>query len=187
MTLRPLAYALTIASFCAAAFACTGAPTPFDAPEEVEAAATEADDDGKGARDGGTLGVRDAAAADATVLALPGTTFKLYPDTDVAIDPSCDVHTVLELSANKAVLREAVTGSCGAVEPLLREYPLTLSEEECGAKTFTGSTRMTTPFEANLRITLTDNRARTCGKSGAKIVVEEDQEGEGTFFLFSQD
>lgn len=108
----------------------------------------------------------------------PGS-FKLYGVPRFEPNPSCDVHTKLELTADgasKAHLEEAVDGFCEiAVAPNARNYELTLSRTSCGSRIYTGA--LIRGIES-WSITITDHRTRLCEDIvPAQIIVEETQDG----------
>jgi hypothetical protein len=104
----------------------------------------------------------------------PGS-FKLYDQPRAEPNPSCDIHTKLDLKAeyfSTATLTEAVGGFCEiAVFPNARTYRLRLANVDCGSRIYTGSLKKQgQPY----KIKITDNRTRLCENvvAGA-LVVEE--------------
>lgn len=107
--------------------------------------------------------------------------FILREDAATA-NSSCDVHTVLTLTALgeptnsgatlQAHLRDEVSGSCRIyVDPDVRDYALVAEDAECGTRVY----KATKTIAGDAReITLTDHRSRVClDYRPAKIVVDE--------------
>jgi len=104
----------------------------------------------------------------------PGS-FKLYGAPHAEPNPSCDIHTKLDLKADyfsTASLTEAVGGFCEiAVFPNPRTYRLRLASTDCGTRIYSGSLKKQgQPY----KIKITDNRTRLCENVvAAALIVEE--------------
>jgi len=118
----------------------------------------------------------------------PGS-FKLYAEPGHVANPTCDIHTALELKSvggARATLREAVSGLCEIyVEPQPRTYRLRLEGTACGSKIYKGTKKV----QGEIRnITITDHRARLCRDlQPAKIIVEETDKSGATRVRYSAD
>ncbi len=104
----------------------------------------------------------------------PGS-FKLYGQPRAQPNPSCDVHTKLDLKADyfsTATLAEAVGGFCEiAVIPNARTYRLRLASVDCGSRIYAGSVKKQ---GKSYSIKITDNRTRLCENVVAGAVVVEE-------------
>lgn len=104
----------------------------------------------------------------------PGS-FKLYAQANAQPNPSCDLHTKLDLKADyfsTASLSEAVGGFCEiAAVPNPRTYRLRLASVDCGSRIYTGSVKKQ---GKSYKIKITDHRTRLCENVvPAAIIVEE--------------
>jgi len=129
-------------------------------------------------------------SADALRTTVSPGTFKLYDEPGARPEPSCDVHTVLEIKqvgANGvAALREALDGFCELhVPPNEREFKLTRETTDCGSKIYTG-TRTAAGRRSTIKVT--DHRTRACRDLvPAQILVEENVAGAGALTKYSFD
>jgi len=117
---------------------------------------------------------------------VPGT-FKLYADPGHQANPSCDLHTALELTNQngaRAKLREVVGGFCEIfADPQPREYRLRYEGTSCGSVTYRGQKKIAGKLRS---IKITDHRSRVCRDLvPAKIIVEETGINGGTSIKYS--
>lgn len=119
----------------------------------------------------------DAVSSDEAIKAgIAAGTFKLYDEPRHQPNPSCDVHTAIELSSyrsgSRIDLRETVGGLCEIyVDPQERFYRLRFDGTSCGSRIYKGKKKI----DGKTReITVTDHRTRMCRDLvPAKIIVEE--------------
>ncbi|MCA9583812.1 MAG: hypothetical protein KC657_00465 [Myxococcales bacterium] len=106
--------------------------------------------------------------------------FKLYSQPRHQPNPSCDVHTKLELAktgyGSKAVLTEALDGFCEIyVQPNKRTYRLKEEGTSCGSKIYSGKRRKN---GETYSIKIIDHRTRLCRDLvPARVIVEESVPG----------
>jgi hypothetical protein len=117
----------------------------------------------------------DVAVAEAISAKVTPGSFKLYMNPRAEPNPSCDVHTKLDLKAahfSTATLAEGLAGFCEiAVIPNERTYRLRAAGNDCGSRIFTGSRKKDGKSYA---IKITDHRSRLCENVvPAAIIVEE--------------
>jgi hypothetical protein len=132
------------------------------------ACTAETDDASDGDSDDVTVDEANAAKV------APGS-FKLYGKAHATPNPSCDLHTKLELKAaffSTATLSEAVGGFCEiAAVPNPRTYRLRLTGTDCGSRLYAGSVKKQ---GKSFNIKITDHRTRLCENViPAAIIVEE--------------
>ncbi len=136
------------------------------------------------AADGDEVSESEAKTAQVT----PGS-FKLYAEAHASPNPSCDVHTKLDLSAtssvSKAHLEEAVGGMCEiAVIPNPRDYRLRLAGTDCGTRTYMGKYKKGSD---SWSIKITDNRSRLCENVIPALIVIEETHNGSTVTKYSND
>jgi hypothetical protein len=117
----------------------------------------------------------DVAESEAIAAKVTPGSFKLYMNPRAEPNPSCDVHTKLDLEAayfSTARLSEGLAGFCEiAVIPNERTYRLRAAGNDCGSRIFTGSRKKDGKSYA---IKITDHRTRLCENVvPAAIIVEE--------------
>lgn len=119
----------------------------------------------------------DAVSAEEAIKAgIAAGTFKLYGVPRAQPNPSCDVHTAIELSSyrsgSRIDLKQVVSGACEIyVEPQERFYRLRLDGTSCGSRIYKGKKKINGKTRD---ITVTDHRTRVCRDLvPAKIIVAE--------------
>lgn len=92
-------------------------------------------------------------------------TFRLYDKPNATPDGFCDKYFELKLSPTSATMTNKLAGSCEIfVPPNPRTYTLSVKDDGCGSKVYTGKS-------GDRLITITDNRARLCENVIAALVV----------------
>lgn len=115
--------------------------------------------------------------------------FKLY-DELTAVDPMCDVHTILDLQAKggklTASLRDAVDGVCKILlDETARTYVLKLDRTDCGSMIYKGLGEVDGEQRT---IEIVDHRTRICRDVvPASIVVTEGVPSAEPRTMFSSD
>ena len=153
MKLKALSVVLLAAAAASLSMACTA---------NTEDSANDADAD-------------DVTVDEANAAKVGPGNFKLYGQPHAEPNPSCDIHTKLDLKADyfsTATLTEAVGGFCEiAVFPNPRTFRLRLAGIDCGSRIYAGSL---TKQGKKYKIKITDNRTRLCENVvAAALVVEE--------------
>lgn len=152
MKLKFLSVVLLTASVSALAVACGGAA------EEASPGDTD-----------------DVTNDEANAAKITAGNFKLYDQPRATPNPSCDVHTKIDLKSvggSSATLSEGLGGTCEIyVVPNPRTYKLKDAGGSCGSRIFTGSV---TKGGKKYAVKITDHRKRVCEDViPALLIVEE--------------
>jgi hypothetical protein len=125
----------------------------------------------------------DAGSADEQNVTSAKTLFtaKLYADANHLASPDCDVHTFLSVEKSGAIvtakLENRVSGSCEIMnDPNPRAYVVTPSDDGCGTTVYAGSTGAD-------RVTIEDNRGRTCEDYRPSVLTLDETRGGKTRHL----
>jgi hypothetical protein len=120
-------------------------------------------------------------------------TFKMYKTPYAQSNPDCDVYTELKLDVNDgvgtAVLAEKVRGFCMiVVDETPRVYNLELDSTSCGTNIYISNYVI---YNDNSKpgdlLTVEDNRGRLCRDMTSGDIVIEEQIGDKTIKLYSQE